>query len=199
MGNGMLPNGPSYRARPRLYPRHVCVRRGYDRSWMHCGRDLLAWSLSACDPFRTLAPSNARRISANTLPPVTAGDHTEQVDHGDQKRQRRADPEVEEGHRDALLLWLALPMCVAAILCVLVAQRLFGKDLVRPWIRKQSLSFAKLAWHRTRKAVFVLWAVPVRVLVWFVIFALWHAVLNLWRTPRWIPWRRAWRCRWGYA
>jgi hypothetical protein len=99
----------------------------------------------------------------------------------------------------SLLLWLALPMCVAAILGVLGAERLFGKELVRPWIRRQSFSFIKRAWHSTRRALFVLWAVPVRVLAWLVIFALWHAVLNLWRTPRWTPWRRAWRCRWGYA
>jgi hypothetical protein len=98
-----------------------------------------------------------------------------------------------------LLLWLALPICVAAILCVFATERILGKELVWRWIRKQSLGLANRAWHRTRGALFVVWAVPVRVLNWFVIFALWHAVINLWRTPRWTPWQRAWRCRWGYA
>jgi len=98
-----------------------------------------------------------------------------------------------------LLLWLALPVCVAGILCVFVAQRLFGKDLVWSWIRKGSLSLSKRVWHGVRRALFVLSAMPLRVFAWFVIFALWHAVLNLWRTPRWTPGQRAWRCRWGYA
>jgi hypothetical protein len=98
-----------------------------------------------------------------------------------------------------LLLWMVLPICVAAILCVFVTERVLGKELVWRWIRKQSLSLANRAWHRTRGALFVVSAVPVRVLNWFVIFALWYAVINLWRTPRWTPWQRAWRCRWGYA
>jgi hypothetical protein len=98
-----------------------------------------------------------------------------------------------------LLLWLVLPICAAAALCVFVGERLFGKELVRPWIRKQSRCLAKRARLRIRRALFVVWAMPVRLLNWFVIFALWHAVLNLWRTPRWTPWQRAWRCRWGYA
>jgi hypothetical protein len=41
--------------------------------------------------------------------------------------------------------------------------------------------------------------VPARVCGWFLLFAIWHAVINLWRTPAWTPWRRAWRRRWGYA
>jgi hypothetical protein len=98
-----------------------------------------------------------------------------------------------------LLLWFALPICVAAILCVVAAERLLGKEPVWRWIRTQLLSLAKRAWLRARRALFVAWVVPVRLLNWFVIFALWHAVLNLWRTPRWTPWARAWRCRWGYA
>jgi hypothetical protein len=98
-----------------------------------------------------------------------------------------------------LLLWLALPICVAGFLAVLVADRLVGKEVVRLWIKKQSLRLATWAWHRVRRALFAVWAVPLRVLQWFVIFALWYAILNLWRTPRWTPWQRAWRCRWGFT
>ena len=98
-----------------------------------------------------------------------------------------------------LVLWLMLPICAAAVLCVFAAERLLGKDLVRGWLRRNALSFASEAGQRARKMLFALWSVPARVLGWFVVFALWYAVLNLWRTPRWTPWRRAWRCRWGYA
>jgi hypothetical protein len=98
-----------------------------------------------------------------------------------------------------LLLWSLLPICVAAVLCALAAERVLGKQLVRSWLRKQVLAVANAVRRRMPKMLFALWAVPARVFAWFVLFALWHAVINLWRTPRWTPWRRAWRCRWGYA
>jgi hypothetical protein len=99
----------------------------------------------------------------------------------------------------SLLLWLTLPIGIVAIVGVVVAERVFGKQQVRPWIRKQLGGMAGRAWGRVRSALFALWTVPLRVLGWFVIFALWYAVLNLWRTPRWTPWGRAWGRRWGYA
>jgi hypothetical protein len=98
-----------------------------------------------------------------------------------------------------LLLWMALPICVAAILCVLAAERFVGKERVRIWLRQQFLSLARRSWRRLRRALFAFWAVPLRVANWFVIFALWYAVLSLLRTPRWTPWQRAWRCRWGHG
>jgi hypothetical protein len=98
-----------------------------------------------------------------------------------------------------LILWFTLPICVVGILAVLAAERFLGKELVRPWIRKQWRRFRKAVWQRARRVLVAVWAAPVRVASWFVIFALWHAVLNLLLTPRWTPWRRAWRRRWGYA
>jgi hypothetical protein len=98
-----------------------------------------------------------------------------------------------------LLLWLTLPIGIVAVVGVLVAERVLGRQQVRPWIRKQLGGIAGHAWRRVRSALFALWSVPLRVLVWFVIFARWYAVLNLWRTPRWTPWGRAWGRRWGYA
>jgi hypothetical protein len=98
-----------------------------------------------------------------------------------------------------LLLWSLLPICLAAILCALAAERVLGRKLVRSWLRKNALMIANAVRRRMPRLIFGLWAVPARVLGWFVVFALWHAVLNLWRTPRWTPWRRAWRRRWGYA
>jgi hypothetical protein len=98
-----------------------------------------------------------------------------------------------------MLVWVTLPICIFGISCILLAERFLGKPLVRRWIGKHSRRLTRTAWQRTRKFVFALWAVPTRVLGWFVVFALWHAVLNLWRTPRWRPWRRAWRRGWGYA
>src|SRR6266566_5368762 len=38
MGNGALPNGPSYRAHPRLYPNRPAGMSGYGRYWGQSGR-----------------------------------------------------------------------------------------------------------------------------------------------------------------
>jgi hypothetical protein len=98
-----------------------------------------------------------------------------------------------------LLLWSLVPIGVAALLCVLAAERLFGKRLVRPWLAQLWLRVRDAVWRRTPRMFFALWAVPARVLTWFVLFTLWHAVVNLCCTPSWRPWPRAWRRRWGYA
>ncbi len=95
------------------------------------------------------------------------------------------------------ILWVALPVIVAAVLCALTAERLLGKEPVRSWVRTQCYRFMGNALHRARRACFALVALPVRVLGWFVIYTVWHAVINLWWSPRWRPWQRAWRCRWG--
>jgi hypothetical protein len=95
------------------------------------------------------------------------------------------------------VLWVALPVIIAAVLCAIAAERLIGKKPVRMWIRTHAYRLLAQALHRARRAVFVLAALPVRVLGWFVIYTIWHAVISLWWTPRWSPWRRAWRCRWG--
>jgi len=97
-----------------------------------------------------------------------------------------------------LILWTILPLALAAIICVLVAERALGTALLRPWIRTHVFRIAAGVGRRARSAAVALAALPVRVLCWFVIYALWHSLVNLWWTPRWRPWERAWNCRWGH-
>jgi hypothetical protein len=96
------------------------------------------------------------------------------------------------------VLWVALPVIVAAVLCAIAAERLIGKEPVRSWIRTHAYRLLARALHRARRAVFGLAALPVRVVGWFVIYATWHAMISLWWTPRWSPWQCAWRRRWGH-
>jgi hypothetical protein len=62
MGNGALPNGPSYRAHPRLYPLSQtdagseCPFIGVDRKCPARGQS------GAIDPIRTSSEFNARRL-----------------------------------------------------------------------------------------------------------------------------------------
>jgi hypothetical protein len=96
------------------------------------------------------------------------------------------------------VLWVAMPVIVAAVLCAIAAERLIGKEPVRSWIRTHAYRLLARALHRARRAVFGLAALPVRVVGWFVIYTIWHAVISLWWTPCWSPWQCAWRCRWGH-
>jgi len=52
------------------------------------------------------------------------------------------------------ILWVALPVIVAAVLCALTAERLIGKEPVRSWARTQSYSLIGNALHRARRACF---------------------------------------------
>src|SRR6266536_1348349 len=96
-----------------------------------------------------------------------------------------------------LVLWAAVPLALAAVVCALVAERIIGKEAVRSWIRQHVSRAARAAWHRARGTLLALAALPVRVLGWFVIYTLLHTLQSLWWTPRWRPWQRAWDCRWG--
>jgi hypothetical protein len=95
-----------------------------------------------------------------------------------------------------LLAWVLLPVLIILVVAVRVAEKLLGKERVRSWVRRHSLRFGTAAWRRTRRALFALGALPLRVSGWFVLYTLWHSILSLWWTPRWSPWRRAWARRW---
>jgi hypothetical protein len=95
-----------------------------------------------------------------------------------------------------LVLWLLLPLLVAAFVLLRLAEHLVGREPVRSWVKRHSLRFGRAGWHRTRRALFALGALPLRVLAFLVLYTLWHSIISLWWTPRWSPWQRAWARRW---
>jgi hypothetical protein len=95
-----------------------------------------------------------------------------------------------------LIVWVLLPVLILIVVGVRAAEKLLGKERVRSWVKGHSLRFGTAAWHRTRRALFALGALPLRVLGWLVVYTVWHSILSLWWTPRWRPWQRAWARRW---
>jgi hypothetical protein len=71
-----------------------------------------------------------------------------------------------------------------------------GPDLVRGWVKTQSMKYGAGAWVRARRLLFALGALPLRVLGWLIVYTLWHSIVSLAWKPRWHPWPRAWAKRW---
>jgi hypothetical protein len=95
-----------------------------------------------------------------------------------------------------ILLWLVLPLAVAAFVALRIAERVLGQEKVRAWVRVRTRKYGSAASKRAQRWIFALGVVPIRVLFWFVIYAIWHSVVSLLWRPRWSPWRRAWAKRW---
>jgi hypothetical protein len=95
-----------------------------------------------------------------------------------------------------ILLWLLLPVLVVAFVALRVAERVLGQDKVRAWARARTAKYGSAASIRMRRLLFALGVAPVRVLFWFVIYAIWHSFVSLLWRPKWTPWQRAWAKRW---
>lgn len=95
-----------------------------------------------------------------------------------------------------IVIWLLLPLAIVAFVAVRVAEKMLGQDLVRAWVKTQSLKFGAGAWTRARRLLFALGALPVRVLAWLIVYVIWHSLISLFWKPRWHPWPRAWAKRW---
>jgi hypothetical protein len=95
-----------------------------------------------------------------------------------------------------IVLWLVLPILVVAFIALRAAEYMFGQGRVRAWLRARTAKYGSAASIRARRLPFALGVVPVRVLFWFVIYAIWHSIVSLLWRPRWTPWRRAWAKRW---
>ncbi len=95
-----------------------------------------------------------------------------------------------------IVVWLILPLAIAAFVAVRVAEKVFGGTVVRAWVKTQSMKFGAGAWVRARRLLFALGVLPVRVLLWFVVYAVWHSLVSLLWRPKWQPWQRAWDKRW---
>jgi len=95
-----------------------------------------------------------------------------------------------------LIIWLVLPFAIAAFVVVRIAEKALGPEVVRTWVKAQSLKFGRGTWIVVRRWLLALSALPLRVLFWLAIYTVWHSVLSLFYRPRWHPWTRAWAKRW---
>jgi hypothetical protein len=94
------------------------------------------------------------------------------------------------------LVWLLLPVAIVAFIALRIAESVLGEKVVRDWVKARALRYGAGTWDRVRPLLFALGVAPFRVLVWFVIYAVWHAVVSIFWKPRWQPWTRAWGRRW---
>jgi hypothetical protein len=95
-----------------------------------------------------------------------------------------------------LVLWFVLPILVVAFVALRIAERVLGQEKVRAWVRARTQKYGSAASKRAQRWVFALGVAPVRVLFWFVLYAIWHSIISLLWRPRWTPWQRAWGKRW---
>jgi hypothetical protein len=95
-----------------------------------------------------------------------------------------------------IFVWLVLPLVIVAFVAVRIAERVLGQEVVRGWVKAKSMKYGAGAWARARRLLFALGVLPVRVLFWFALYAVWHSLISLFWRPRWKPWARAWSKRW---
>ena len=95
-----------------------------------------------------------------------------------------------------LILWVLLPFAVLALLVTQIADYVLGRGVVWLWLKKQSLKYGTHFWKYTRRSVFALTALPIRVLAYLLYFGLLHSIVSLAWEPAWSPWQRAWGKRW---
>lgn len=98
-----------------------------------------------------------------------------------------------------LLAWLLLPLAVVLFVAVRVATYALGREVVHAWLKRHSARLGRGTWRRAWRGGIALSVLPLRVLGWYVVYALWHSFVSLWWTPRWKPWPRAWSRRWRPA
>lgn len=94
------------------------------------------------------------------------------------------------------VLWLLLPLAIVVFVALRAAEKMFGQEMVRAWVKARAMKFGVGTWERVRPWLFALGVAPFRVLLWFPVFAVWHALISLLWKPRWTPWQRAWSKRW---
>src|SRR6185437_854698 len=94
-----------------------------------------------------------------------------------------------------IVLWLVLPIIVIGFIALRIAERVVGQERVRAWVKVRTQKYGTAASKRAQRWVFALGVAPIRVLFWFVIYAIWHSVISLLWRPKWSPWHRAWAKR----
>lgn len=95
-----------------------------------------------------------------------------------------------------VVIWLVLPFALVAFVALRVAEKALGPDVVRAWVKAQSMKYGSGVWTRVHRLLFALGALPLRVLGWLIVYTIWHSLVSLLWKPRWHPWSRAWAKRW---
>jgi len=95
-----------------------------------------------------------------------------------------------------IVVWLLLPVAIVLFVALRLAEYLFGREVVRAWVKARSMKYGANVWARARRLTFALGTLPFRVLLWFVVYAVWHSLVSLLWRPKWSPWARAWAKRW---
>lgn len=95
-----------------------------------------------------------------------------------------------------LVFWFILPLLVIGFIGVRVAESVIGKPTVRAWVQRHALGAGRGAARWLRRIMFALSALPIRVLGWLFVYAIWHSFISLFWKPRWSPWQKAWSRRW---
>ena len=95
-----------------------------------------------------------------------------------------------------IVVWLVLPFALAAFVALRLAEKALGQEVVRAWLKAQSMKYGLNAWTRVRRLTFALGVLPLRVLGWLALYTVWHSLVSVLWTPRWRPWPRAWAKRW---
>lgn len=95
-----------------------------------------------------------------------------------------------------ILLWFLLPFALAAFIALRIAEKVLGQEVVRAWVKAQSVKLGAGVGSRLLQGFFALSVLPFRVLGWLALYTLWHSVVSLFWRPRWDPWERAWDKRW---
>ncbi len=95
-----------------------------------------------------------------------------------------------------MVVWFLLPFAVVAFIALRIAEKALGPEVVRAWVKRQSMKLGTGVWARTRRVLFAVGVLPVRVLWLLAVYTVWHSIVNLFWRPRWTPWQRAWGRRW---
>jgi hypothetical protein len=94
-----------------------------------------------------------------------------------------------------IVLWLLLPVAVVAFIALRLAEKVLGQERVRQWVKARTERLGASASRRMQRTLFALGVMPIRVLFWFPIYAVWHSIVSLLWRPKWSPWQRAWAKR----
>lgn len=93
-------------------------------------------------------------------------------------------------------VWLLLPLAIVAYIAFRVSEKVFGPEVARAWLKRQSLRLGGGVWDKLSRGLIASSVLPFRVMAWFVVYAIWHSLVSLLWRPRWTPWDRAWAKRW---
>ena len=98
-----------------------------------------------------------------------------------------------------LIVWFLLPFAIVAFIAVRIAEKALGPEVVRAWVKRQSMKLGAGAWQWARRVLFAVGVLPLRVIGLLAVYTVWHSILSLLWRPRWSPWERAWARRWRPA